>query len=176
MRSVASSRSRPGTRCARRELDTELSFGDDGLWAAGAVAGGSLAAPDEVDGAWRAVVQRSVSDGFRHNAYLGEDDTNGRDETTARLKFRIEADSGWRADLALLYADFDNGYDAFAIDNSLTTLSDRPGRDSQQSDGASLELQPAGQRAGRIPVDHDLVGVGHRRELRRRLGQRGRLG
>ena len=52
---------------ARRELDTELSVGDDGLWAAGAVAGGSLSAPDTVDGAWRAVVQRSVSDGFRHN-------------------------------------------------------------------------------------------------------------
>ena len=133
---------------ARHELDTELSLGADGLWAAGAVAGGSLAAPDALDGAWRAVIQRSVSDGFRHNAYLSEDDTNGRDETTARLKFRIEADTGWRADLALLYADFENGYDAFAIDNSLTTLSDRPGHDSQQSSGASLELRLPGRGHG----------------------------
>ena len=133
---------------ARRELDTELSVGDDGLWAAGAVAGGSLSSPDTVDGAWRAVVQRSVSDGFRHNVYLDEDDTNGRDETTARLKFRIEADSGWQADLALLYADFDNGYDAFAVDNSLATLSDRPGRDTQQSDGASLDLHLPGSGKG----------------------------
>ena len=37
-------------------------------------------------------------------------------------------------------ADFDNGYDAFAIDNSLHTVSDRPGNDAQRSDGASLDL------------------------------------
>ena len=58
----------------------------------------------------------------------------------------VSSDAGWRADLALLHADFANGYDAFAIDNSFTTRSDRPGRDSQRSDGASLDL--AGSLAG----------------------------
>ncbi len=124
----------------RRELDTELSVGDDGLWSAGAAAGGSLGTHGAVDGAWRAVLERAVSNGFRRNLFLGRDDTNGRDETTARLKFRLGGPTGWRADLALLHADFDNGYDAFAIDNSFRTLSDRPGRDSQRSDGASLDL------------------------------------
>jgi outer membrane receptor protein involved in Fe transport len=38
-----------------------------------------------------------------------------------------------------MYANIDNGYDAFAIDNSLTVLSDRPGMDAQESIGASLK-------------------------------------
>ncbi|HET8691280.1 MAG TPA: TonB-dependent receptor [Steroidobacteraceae bacterium] len=125
---------------------TELTLGSDGLWSAGAVAGGALPAGDAVTGAWRAVIEHAASDGFRRNAFLVRDDTNGRDETTARLKFRLASDAGWRADLALLHADFANGYDAFAIDNSFTTRSDRPGRDSQRSDGASLDL--AGSLAG----------------------------
>ncbi len=159
-----------------RELDTELSLGGDGLWSAGAAAGGALPAGDSTQGAWRAVLERAVSDGFRENRYLGRDDTNGRDETTARLKFRLESEHGWRADLALLHADFDNGYDAFAIDNSFTTLSDRPGKDSQRSDGASLDLAHAAAGGRRTAVDHGLGGIGHRREFRRRLGQRARLG
>lgn len=125
---------------ATRELGTELTLGGDGLWSAGAVAGGALPAGESVAGAWRAVLERAVSDGFRRNAFLGRDDTNGRDETTARLKFRLASEDRWRADLTLLHADFANGYDAFAIDNGFTTLSDRPGRDSQRSDGASLDL------------------------------------
>lgn len=123
-----------------RELGTELTVGGDGLWSAGAVAGGGLAAGADLSGAWRAVLQRAVGDGFRHNRFLGRDDTNGRDETTARLKVRLESGDAWRGDLALLHADFDNRYDAFAIDNSFNTLSDRPGRDSQRSDGVSLDL------------------------------------
>jgi outer membrane receptor protein involved in Fe transport len=121
------------------ELDTEVTVGSDGLWSAGAAAGGAF----RTSGAWRAVLERADSDGFRHNAYLGRDDTNGRDETTARFKGRVSG-NGWTADVALLHADFANGYDAFAIDNSFVTRSDRPGRDSQRSDGVSLDLRGAG--------------------------------
>jgi outer membrane receptor protein involved in Fe transport len=124
----------------RRELDVEASFGGDGLWSAGAAAGGPLGGGGATQGAWRAAVERAASDGFRWNRFLGRDDTNGRNETTARVKLRLGRDGGWRGGLALLYADFDNGYDAFAIDNSLTTLSDRPGRDAQRSTGVSLDL------------------------------------
>jgi iron complex outermembrane receptor protein len=124
----------------RRELGTEFSAGSDGFWSAGAVAGDGFEAGDGVAGAWRAAVQRAVGDGFRDNRFLGRDDTNGRDETTARLKVKVAAEAGWHADLALMHADFDNRYDAFAIDNSLHTLSDRPGVDAQRSDGASLDL------------------------------------
>jgi outer membrane receptor protein involved in Fe transport len=123
----------------RRELGTEFSAGGDGFWSAGAVAGDGFDAGDGIGGAWRAVVQRAVGDGFRDNRFLGRDDTNGRDETTARFKLKM-AQGAWQADLALMHADFDNRYDAFAINNSLRTLSDRPGEDSQRSDGASLDL------------------------------------
>jgi iron complex outermembrane receptor protein len=124
-----------------RRTETEAGVGDDGLWTAGVATGGAVPAPDGIDGAWRAVLHRAASDGFRQNTFLGRNDTNARDETTARLKFRLASDAGLQADLGLMHADFDNGYDAFAIDNSFRTLSNRPGRDAQRSDGAALDLQ-----------------------------------
>jgi outer membrane receptor protein involved in Fe transport len=132
-------------------LEAEAGAGDDGLWNAGIAAGGALAAGG--DGAWRAVFHRAASDGFRRNAFLGRDDTNGRDETTARLRLRFSDDGFWRAGLGLVHADFDNGYDAFAIDNSLRTLSDRPGRDAQRTDGAWLDL------AWTRPQGHELRSI-----------------
>ncbi len=131
-----------------RELNAEASAGSDDLWSAGIAAGGGMGMSGDVDGAWRAVFHRAVGDGFRENRYLGRDDTNDRDETTARVKFRLSAEAGWRVDLSLLHADFDNGYDAFAIDNSRDTLSDRPGRDAQRSDGASLDISWGGTDVG----------------------------
>ncbi len=129
---------------ATRDLNVEAGAGEDGLWMAGIAAGGALASGDVGRVNWRAVLHNAVSDGFRHNSHLGRDNTNGRDELTARLKFRFETENSWRADLGLMFADFDNGYDTFAIDNSFTTLSDRPGRDSQESLGASLDISYAG--------------------------------
>jgi iron complex outermembrane recepter protein len=144
------------------ELDTEISVGSDGLRSAGAVAGGGFDAGSGTTGAWRAVLERAVSDGFRRNRYLGRDDTNGRDETTARLKARLAGAGGWSAQVGLLHADFDNGYDAFAIDNSFVTLSDRPGRDAQRSDGASLDLDGLALGSARLRsittwADSDIV-------------------
>jgi iron complex outermembrane recepter protein len=46
--------------------------------------------------------------------------------------------------LTTFYADVDNGYDAFAIDNSLTMLSDKPGRDAQESLGTALKATWSG--------------------------------
>jgi len=129
---------------AAQEIHAEAGTGEDGLWMAGIAAGGGLPSTDGAGAAWRAVLHRAVSDGFRHNAFLGRDDTNGRNELTARLKFRFETENSWRTDIGLMYVDFDNAYDAFAIDNSFTTQSDRPGRDSQQSLGASLDAVYAG--------------------------------
>ena len=128
---------------ATPDMHAEIGAGDNGLWMAGIAMGGALD-PDRADGvSWRAVLHRAVSDGFRYNGFLGRNDTNGRDELSARLKLRLDKDD-WRADFGFLYADFDNGYDAFAIDNSFTTLSDRPGRDSQKSRGASLDFSYSG--------------------------------
>ena len=40
----------------------------------------------------------------------------------------------------MMYSNIDNGYDAFSLDNSYTMLSDKPGRDAQESIGASLRF------------------------------------
>jgi hypothetical protein len=39
-----------------------------------------------------------------------------------------------------MHVDLDNGYDAWTIDNTRITQSDKPGRDSQRSNGAALKL------------------------------------
>ncbi len=71
----------------------------------------------------------SQSNGFRDNAFLGRQDTNKRDESIVRLKARFEPSADLSVDFTVWQSEFDNGYDAFAIDNSFTTQSDRPGQD-----------------------------------------------
>jgi len=122
------------------ELRTELTAGEDGLRSAGLVAGGALGRADAQQGAWRIAMQQSRSDGFRHNRYLDRDDTNGRDELTLRGRLHLEPTTDWDLGLTVLYADLDNGFDAFAPDNGFDTLSDRPGQDAQRSSGAALKL------------------------------------
>jgi len=120
----------------RFELDSELTVGDDNARAAGLAFGGPI------DEAWsyRVAAQRWRSDGFRDNVFLGRSDTNRRDELTTRARLRYAPDERFQADFTALYIDLDNGYDAFAIDNSLVTQSDRPGRDAQRSRAGSLRL------------------------------------
>ena len=76
---------------------------------------------------------------FRRNATLGRDDTNGRagNELAGQAQ-RTSSRPELALKLTLLHVDLDNGYDGWSIDNELTTWSDRPGRDSQTSTGASL--------------------------------------
>ena len=130
------------TRAPRpeQELQTEFTAGDDGLWSAGVVAGGALGLGAGDGGAWRFVAQQARSDGFRHNRYLGRDDTNGRDELTLRGRLAVENAAGWGLGVTLMHADLDNGFDAFAPDNSFHTISDRPGRDAQRSSGAAARI------------------------------------
>jgi iron complex outermembrane receptor protein len=122
------------------ELRTEFTAGSDDIVGAGAVAGGALDSDEPDRGAWRLVAQRTRSDGFRHNLYLGRDDTNGRDELTLRGRLALRASEQWRLGLTAMHVDLDNGYDAFATDNSFETESDRPGRDAQRSSGVALNL------------------------------------
>jgi outer membrane receptor protein involved in Fe transport len=116
----------------------EASGADRDTWSAGLATGGPLGSDGS---AWRLAAQRFSSDGFQHNVYQERDDTNGREETTLRGKLRWEPGAGWSADLAALYVDLDNGFDAFAPDNSTHTLSDRPGRDHQRTRGLSANLR-----------------------------------
>jgi iron complex outermembrane receptor protein len=121
------------------ELHTEFTGGEDGMLAAGLVAGGSLPGAAG-SGAWRFVAQQSNSDGFHRNAYLGRDDTNRRDELTLRGRLSFEPAAGWQVGITGLYADLDNGFDAFTLDNSFRTLSNQPGRDAQRSEGLAVTV------------------------------------
>jgi len=119
------------------EIKGEAMGGSDGALGAGLALGGPLSP----DAGYRLVAHRFVSDGFRDNAYLGVSDTNQRDELTSRAKLHWQLGEDLVVKLTGVYVDMDNGYDAWAIDNSLVTLSDRPGRDTQRTAGLAARLE-----------------------------------
>ena len=122
-----------------RDGRVQLTAGDDDTLAGGLAFGGAVTAVESL--LYRVSGHHLESNGFRDNSYLGREDTNGRDETTFRGRLRWLPADTLSVDLATLYADVNNGYDAFAIDNSLTLLSDQPGKDAQRSLGASLRIE-----------------------------------
>jgi iron complex outermembrane receptor protein len=127
----------PGTAFEARGEATLGDFGTDSL--------GFAAGDGRADGSagWRVAAQRYRSDGFRHDVFLGRDDTNGYDESTLRGKLKWDPWPGTHAALTLLYADLDNGYDAWSVDNTRITQSNQPGRDAQRSSGAALRVTHA---------------------------------
>ena len=120
----------------------QLTAADDDALAGGVAIGG----PVTSDGTllFRASAHHYESNGFRDNAYLDRRDTNGRSETTFRGRLSWLPTDTATIELATFFADVDNGYDAFAIDNSYTMLSDKPGKDAQESVGASLRIELSG--------------------------------
>jgi outer membrane receptor protein involved in Fe transport len=94
---------------------------------------------ESLNSAWRLAVQKYRSDGFRTNTYLNRDDTNGRDELTARGKWRMKVGETGQLDLIFMHVNLANGYDAFSIDNSRVTLSDKPGEDSQRANAVAAK-------------------------------------
>ena len=88
---------------------------------------------------YRFSAEQYKSDGFIENTYLGKDDTNNRDELTLRGKLAIQASKDLTFDVTLIHADFDNGYDAFSLDNTRQTLSDQPGFDQQETTAMSTK-------------------------------------
>jgi iron complex outermembrane recepter protein len=131
------------------DFATEASAGEYDSRSVGAVATGPVEA---LNSAWRVSVQNFRSDGFRDDVYLGRDDTMGRDELTSRVKWRWRPSDDTTVDLTWLHADLDNGYDAWSIDNSRRSLADRPGKDAQQADGASLRVDTSAGTLGRLAV------------------------
>jgi outer membrane receptor protein involved in Fe transport len=128
---------------------TEASVGDYGSRSLGAVATGPV---ESLNSSWRLSVHNFRSDGFRDDAYLGRDDTNDRDELTARAKWRWRPSEDTTVDLTWLHADLDNGYDAWSIDNSRRSLADRPGKDAQKSDGGSVRVNTSAGSLGRLTL------------------------
>ncbi len=120
-------------------LRGEATVGDDGVRGAGAVIGGPLGGQESLS--FRLVAQREQSEGFRRDVFLSRNDTNGRDESTYRGKLHWRAGDALDVKLTGMLVDIDNGYDAFAIDNSFNTQSDQPGRDAQRSAAGALRVQ-----------------------------------
>jgi len=126
------------------ELNANVTLGDHGTYGASGVLGGPVG---EGEAAWRLVAGNYRSDGFRHDDFLDRDDTNGYDETSARFKLHTRPSENLSADFTAMWVDLDNGYDAFAIDNSRTTLSDKPGQDAQLSRALAVRVDYTGARA-----------------------------
>ncbi len=103
----------------------------------GIAAGGSLV-KEKLLG--RVSVHGYKSDGYIKNNFLNRNDTNGRDEVTARAHLKWLASDDISVDMRYLYLDIDNGYDAFTLDNTRNTLSDEPGQDTQQTDALSVAV------------------------------------
>ncbi len=117
----------------------QLMAGNDDLGAGGMAVGGAVPGSDGKL-QLRFSAYRSRSDGFRDNVYLSKDDTNKRDESVVRLKTRYRPSADLLFDWSLWQVDNNNGYDAFAIDNSFTTQSDRPGQDATDTRATSFKV------------------------------------
>ncbi len=122
------------------ELRMEATLADYDTWSAGVVGTGPLISDQLL---YRLAVNAYGSDGFIDNDYLDRDDTNERDELTIRGKLRWLVDDRHTFDLTAMHIDIDNGYDAFSLDNTRATLSDMPGRDSQESNAVSVAWRGA---------------------------------
>ncbi|QIR14294.1 TonB-dependent receptor [Shewanella aestuarii] len=125
------------------EHGVQVSLGDDSLQTFSGFTSGPIVDSGKL--LYRVSVEQHSQDGFRDNTYLGRDDTNQRDEFTARAKLRWYATDDLQADLTLLHANFDNGYDAWTLDNNgFDTLTDKPGVDNQKTTGVGLKLSYTG--------------------------------
>jgi len=81
------------------------------------------------------------SDGYFTNDFLGREDTNNIDETTARAHLKWHVNDDVDVDVRYLHLDIDNGYDTFNFDNDRTTNSDEPGKDTQETDAFSIDTR-----------------------------------
>jgi outer membrane receptor protein involved in Fe transport len=128
--------------------DFEATTGGDGTWALGAAAGGPLGPKLGVRGS----LHHYANDGFRDNVFLGRRDTYGRDEFTARGRLAWAPSDTLAVDVAGLYVDIDNGYDAWSIDNGFETYSDDPGRDAQRSAAGSVRVRAELERFDLVSI------------------------
>jgi iron complex outermembrane recepter protein len=101
---------------------------------------------------YRVAAEQYLSNGFMDNLYSGADDTNNRDELSLRGKLAIEASDNLTINLTAMYFDFDNGYDAFSLDNTRQTYSDQPGFDTQQTSALAASFNYSGLDVADIKV------------------------
>ncbi|OEG72087.1 TonB-dependent receptor [Shewanella colwelliana] len=128
------------------EHGAEVSLGDDQLTTFSGFSSGPLTDSGKL--LYRVSLQQHQQNGYRDNLYLDRDDTNSRDEFSGRVKLRWYATDDLAIDLSVLHADFNNGYDAWTLDNNgFDTLTDAPGGDKQRTTGGSLKFTYSGAEA-----------------------------
>ena len=115
----------------------ELTVGDYNTKAIGGAIGGTLI-EDKLLG--RVSVYKNTSDGFIENKHLNRDDTNNIDEMSGKAALKWMVNDANTVDLNLIHVKVDNGYDAFNFQNSRTTYSDMPGKDTQDTKAGSIKL------------------------------------
>ncbi|NKB65726.1 MAG: TonB-dependent receptor [Candidatus Latescibacteria bacterium] len=117
--------------------EVSVGGGNDGLGRFSAAVNIPLA----VDLALRLGYAGARADGFRRNDFLDAEDTNRRREQMLRAKIGWTPVDGPELLGTLFWAHMDNGYDAWVPDNNedLVTYSDKPGKDRQETIGASLK-------------------------------------
>lgn len=119
---------------------TEVTAGQESLFAAGLAFGGPLIERNPEELMFRFSMYHNQNDNFRKNVFLNED-TNAQDEWTSRLRLTWNPSADLRVDTTLFHAYLDNGYDEFALDNNgRNTFSDQLGRDFQRSTGGSVRV------------------------------------
>ena len=119
-------------------LSAQLLTAEDDNWSTAVSVSGPLNKDKTLSGLFS--TQKFSGNGFRHNSHFDSDNTNKRDEFTSRGKIFWQIDDSWHLATTLMLVNLDNGYDAWAIDNSLTTLSDKPGKDAQRTFAGSARL------------------------------------
>ncbi len=121
------------------EHGAQVSLGDDQWRTFSGYTSGPLT--DSGNLLYRISLEQHEQNGYRDNLYLDRDDTNSRDEFTGRIKLRWLATDDLTVDFNLMHAYFNNGYDAWTLDNNgFDTLTDIPGVDKQRTTGGSLKF------------------------------------
>jgi len=118
------------------DIHVETGIAQYGTQNFGVAVGGALV-EDKLLG--RVSINSHQSDGYMENDFLNRDDTQDQNEITAKGHLKWLASDRLTVDLNLIHLDINNGYDAFAFDNSRRTQSDQPGEDSQKTDAFALK-------------------------------------
>ncbi|WP_372870394.1 TonB-dependent receptor [Shewanella sp.] len=143
------------------EHGAQLSLGSDNLRTFSGFSSGPMVDSGEL--LYRVSLQQHNQDGFRDNLFLNRSDTNERDELSLRTKLRWYASDNTQVDFTLLHADFDNGYDAWTLDNNgFDTLTDKPGVDAQRTTGVGLKVHYDGFKSAELTSLTSFAGTDHR--------------
>jgi len=118
----------------------EISGAQDNLTELGLMTSGSFDEETTNSPQYRLSLFKHDSHGAYNNAFTGKDDTNGRDELSLRGKLRFTPSNDTKIDLTIIHADLNNNYDAWVLDNSYTTQSDHPGKDTQKATAGAVKV------------------------------------